>query len=96
MRAQVLLNSLLLDCQAPADRWPDALAHCRALRRGPTAPLLAHRPLAARAAACLARAAGARAREEMVRLQADITHPEVKVGMGFMSTPQIVTFCAPT
>lgn len=77
---QVLFNCLLLDCLASADRWPDALSHCRALRRGPAAPLLARRPLAARAAACLAVAGGARAREEMVRLQSEITHPEIKVG----------------
>ncbi|KIY92027.1 hypothetical protein MNEG_15936, partial [Monoraphidium neglectum] len=74
----VFFNSLLLDCLASADRWPDALAHCRALRRAGAGALLAHRPLAARAAACLARAGGARAAEEMVRLQADITHAEVK------------------
>lgn len=77
--SQVTLNCLLLDCLAAADRWQDALAHCRALRRAPPPLLSSQRPLAARVAACIAHAGGSRGAEEMVRLQADVVVPEVKV-----------------
>lgn len=81
-RHQVSLNCLLIDCLTSAGRWPDALDHCRALRRaggGAAAALLIARPLAARAAAAAVRAGGSSAAEELGRLQAEIVLPEFKV-----------------
>jgi len=74
---QIGFNCLLLDCFATADRWADALAHCRAMRRA-VPHLMTQRGVAGRMGACLARAGGERAAEEMTRLQADLVLPEIK------------------
>jgi hypothetical protein len=81
---QVAFNAMLLDCLTSTGHWDAALAHAAGLRRA--APgLLAARPLAARLAACLGRAGGARAAPEMARLQGDLVLPEVKVGGGCLA-----------